>query len=1086
MSRVIRLIALALFLTVKPSPSLAQFVPRAALIPAELAALRIAPDRAAPTSAQLAQIRAIERQVRIDQLCNSTWDPAFEPPRRELLRLYESTYGPDHPATARPLLSLLCNFVYDTHLPTNTNLATARVERDKIVARLVSIGRKRAQPAILFNGLTAQSQLLLDKGKHEPAIAQATEALSLARQLFATDPQIIASSDGLLASALEAAGRITEAEPLRQDAVARQQAITSGDRFVLATAFEQLGNNLARQLRAADSHTWYSRALDIYQAALKDADAGQLSSIIGYSQKLYATDPARVEGIYRAVLARQESEPGSSDRRNWMTLWNLAKSTSLDKSARNPTIRSDLTEAIGYQRRVIAAIGPGQNNSFALEIAYYLSNKPETAAEAADIYRRALVDDPSNPQLIESLGTTLWILGRFDEALPMRKRSVAIATARYGPSHRETLRLAQNLGVALWINHRPREAQPYYEDVLAGYRAELSAIPETANADYRRSLSAFISSKASDLLKLYWTDRAAPGAGGEALLRAKGFAAAQLAHPSASSAAISETAARRLADRAGKDSIFAAWAVARDRVVALDAAISQAAQRGSDGDADRVRMLAERAGAGQVLAVAAAGLRRELPQLLATLRPEPVALNELMSGAGKSALLRQDEALILLYPGMPEARGEMSRGVAFAVTREGSAWAEIPIDGADLARLADELHKQLGDGANSGWTIRDPSEKSDTFLRYDRAAAYHVYQALFGDPAIAALLRNKTRWIIAPEGPLLALNFAALVSRSPPGGPDGDFDPAALRATGWLGLEHVVTIVPSVSALRAARLQPASAWATGKFYAMGDPAFRGVADPPPVDLPEPVDQPKEVRGGRVARVPTANAARLPRKSYYRGGAADLAMLGQLPRLDATAAEVRRMSALLGAAPDRQFVQLAATQAQLEKSSLDGTLADSGVVLFATHALIDGDFDGTLAEPALALTPKLDIPVNASDDGLLTASEVAQLRFKDALVILSACDTASGASGGDGFSGLTRAFLLAGARAVLATYSPVLDAVGGRLTTTAVARLGNNQGDIASALRDAMHNIAADVSGDTDGRSLAHPFAWAVYVAIDPS
>jgi CHAT domain-containing protein len=144
-----------------------------------------------------------------------------------------------------------------------------------------------------------------------------------------------------------------------------------------------------------------------------------------------------------------------------------------------------------------------------------------------------------------------------------------------------------------------------------------------------------------------------------------------------------------------------------------------------------------------------------------------------------------------------------------------------------------------------------------------------------------------------------------------------------------------------------------------------------------------------------------------------------------------------------AAPsDRLALQIEATQARVDRSSLDGTLADSSIVLFATHALLGGELDGMVGEPALALTPgtgSANQPGEAND-GLLTASEVAQLRFNAALVILSACDTAAGAGDGDGFSGLTRAFLLARARAVLATYSPVVDEVGERMTTATVANL----------------------------------------------
>ncbi|MBN8841991.1 MAG: CHAT domain-containing protein [Sphingomonadales bacterium] len=1048
------------------SPAAAQFVPREAMIPAEIAAQRLPAELGAPTPAQLDQIRSLEREVRIDQPCNTTSEKGLEPSRRALLRLYEQSYGPAHPATARPLLSMLCHFAY------NNRTAADRTEREQIVERLVAIGRGRAQPTTLFAGLSARSQLRLEQEAPQQGIADATEALALARQAFADRPAIIAASARLLAVAYEAAARPTDAEPLLQEQVTLLQAVPGGDRFALAAAYEQLGNNFVKQLRAADARVWFARELDIFEEVLPAADTNRLTEIVLYSQSLAWTDPARVEALYRAVLARQEADPASNDKRNWMTIWNLGK------SARS---RGDVDAAIAYQRRVIAAMGPGVDNSFELELAAMLSQRRETATEAEGIYRRALALHPDDPALIESYGTTLWMLDRFDEALPMRKRAVEIAVARYGPNHRETLRLVQNLGVALWIMRRPAEARPYYEDVLAGYRAELSALPETANAEYRRNLAGFISSKASDLLKLYWTDRANAAQGGEAASRARGFAAAQFAHPSVSSAAISETAARSLATRAGKGDVFARWATARDRVVSLDQAIAQAAARGPGGDGDRVALLTERAAAGRALADAAEALRRELPDIFATLRPEPVQLAELSGEGKRQGLLRPDEALILLYPGMPEARGEMSRGIAFAVTREGSAWAEIPIDGADLAQKVGELDSQLGDAKYSGMTIQEDGEDPGGYLRYDRGAAHGVYRALFGAPSIAALLAGKSRWIVVPEGPLLSLNFAALVAEPPEGGAAGDIDPVQLRKTKWLGLSRVISVIPSVDALRSARRSARVAWTAGTFYGFGDPAFRGIADPAPKPAPS------RVRGAPSDGSATERVGRLPRERLYRDGIADPAMLAKLPRLNYSAFEVREMARLLGAPPERQALQLDATQARVERSSADGSLGDSRVVLFATHALVGGRFDGTRAEPALALTPGASIggTLDPSNDGLLTASEVAQLRFNAALVILSACDTGAGAGGGDGFSGLTRAFLLAGARAVLATYSPVVDDVGERMTTTAVARLkGTN--DIAAALRDAMREIAADQSYDARGESLAHPAAWAVYVAIDPS
>ena len=54
-----------------------------------------------------------------------------------------------------------------------------------------------------------------------------------------------------------------------------------------------------------------------------------------------------------------------------------------------------------------------------------------------------------------------------------------------------------------------------------------------------------------------------------------------------------------------------------------------------------------------------------------------------------------------------------------------------------------------------------------------------------------------------------------------------------------------------------------------------------------------------------------------------------------------------------------------------------------------------------------------------DDGLLSASEVAQLKLNADWVVLSACNTASGETpGAEALSGLARAFFYAGGRSLL--------------------------------------------------------------------
>jgi CHAT domain-containing protein len=83
------------------------------------------------------------------------------------------------------------------------------------------------------------------------------------------------------------------------------------------------------------------------------------------------------------------------------------------------------------------------------------------------------------------------------------------------------------------------------------------------------------------------------------------------------------------------------------------------------------------------------------------------------------------------------------------------------------------------------------------------------------------------------------------------------------------------------------------------------------------------------------------------------------------------------------------------------------LTDYGIVYFATHGLVAGDVKG-LAEPSLVLS----ILKQSSDfdDGLLTSSEVAQLKLNADWVVLSACNTIAGdRPGAEALSGLTRSF-----------------------------------------------------------------------------
>jgi hypothetical protein len=211
----------------------------------------------------------------------------------------------------------------------------------------------------------------------------------------------------------------------------------------------------------------------------------------------------------------------------------------------------------------------------------------------------------------------------------------------------------------------------------------------------------------------------------------------------------------------------------------------------------------------------------------------------------------------------------------------------------------------------------------------------------------------------------------------------------------------------------------------------------------------------------------------PSGMIFSGTMADPAALRRQTPLPETAGELCAVARSAGA-KSALWLGSRMTEGAIKSLSAKGELRDYRVLHFATHGLVAGDLNG--AEPSLMFTPP-QTPTE-EDDGLLTASEAAQLNIDADWVVMSACNTAAGeAEDAEALAGLTRAFFYAGARSLLVSHWAVDSDAAVEITTAAFAAMKTDpKVGQAEALRRAVKALIAK------GGAAAHPAVWAPFVA----
>jgi CHAT domain-containing protein len=237
---------------------------------------------------------------------------------------------------------------------------------------------------------------------------------------------------------------------------------------------------------------------------------------------------------------------------------------------------------------------------------------------------------------------------------------------------------------------------------------------------------------------------------------------------------------------------------------------------------------------------------------------------------------------------------------------------------------------------------------------------------------------------------------------------------AALRdAQGKYLIErHTISIAPSIQTLNLTRTQAAQSRSTGRSVIVGDPTM-----------------------------PQFDGEALP---PLPGARQEAIAIGKILNTDP----------LLGP--------------QATKSAVLEQLRTASLVHFATHGLLDtvkGDMPG-----AIALAP------NGQDNGLLSASEIFDLKLRANLVVLSACDTGRGTINGDGVIGLSRSLIASGVPSVVVSLWAVDDNSTRVLMSDFYHQLQTNPNK-AQAMRQAMLNTM---------KQYPNPKDWAAFTLIGES
>jgi len=1016
---------------------------------------------------------------------------------RKSLAISTATEGAESEAVAGSLANL------GTILSSAGRYKDAEAEHRKALAMRIKVfGPDHPDVASSYNAI---GFALTQQGRYAEAEPMLRKGLDIRRKTLGERSILTAESIGNLGSLLQSRGKASEAEPLIRQALAIWQAVAGPDHPNTLVIENNLATCLVDEARYAEAEPILRRVYDVRRRVLGDKHpetAVGANNLAGLLETVGREVEA--EALYRTALAINRAALGEAHDATGTSFNNLAHNLGLQgRFAEAETLHR---KALDIRRKALGEDHPDTADSYS-NVGFALDGqrKFEEARpyyETALAINRKLYGDGSlrTAAAMNNLASNLDTREKMAEAAPLYSQAYEIRRKALGDDHPLTALSLNNVAYSLYVRGRKAEAIPLYQRATASFRKTLGdrnpglvtplgnlamvlvedpargaealtlAREATGIAGTRRAAILAGSAAGGDgaaqaalrargasaladdpavtafiaLTQIDWVVAGRDTAATDGL-RAEAFVAAQEINVSKAGQAMARTAARAAAGTGALGRLVSRQQALADQVSALEAAYVDANARGDRTAADRAT--ADSAKAAAELAAADTAIARQFPDYATLIAPRTVSIAEVQKR------LAPDEGLLFIQP----SNGDM---FSFAVTRDTVAWHRAPKRQTPMGQEVEILICQVDPDGCDYTKIPPPGPETpfqdDGYARFDRATAYGLYRDLVA-PVEGALAATK-RLYVTTTGSLARLPLGLLVTAPPPAGDDAD--PAVLAATPWLADRYALTVLPAVSTLHALkRTRP-----TG-----GQTAFRGYGAP-------------HFNGSDAAGA--ARGLRAPARAVF-GGAngsalADPAALRDLLPLPGTRVELMAMASALKAPASALRLDTAATEGALRR---DPDLAGARVIAFATHGLLPDDISG-LEEPGLVFTPPGI--ASADDDGVLTASEAAGLTLSADWVILSACNTAAAEAGAESLSGLSRAFLFAGAGALLASHWRVSDEATAILT---VETLGDSaRMTRATALQAAMRGVRTGTR--PDGSAIAgwkpewaHPAFWSPFSVI---